>query len=107
MIWAETTWAEMRVSDRQRAILIALQAGDRLKVHRTMDGEKLYLLHRRDESDAIVVDVAIVARLERNGLIESNMKFPVATFLLTDQGVAAAAKLTGSPQMPIGPRNFG
>lgn len=96
----------MRLSDAQRAILVALQAGDRLQVHRTIDGEKLYLLHRLDESDASVVSAAVVAHLERNGLIESNMKFPVATFLLTDKGAAAAAKITGSAQMPMGPRNF-
>lgn len=96
----------MRISDGQRAILAALQAGDRLKVHRTIDGEKRYLLHRLDESEAIVVDVAVIDSLERSGLIESNMKFPAATFLLTDKGIAAAARITGSTQTPAGPRNF-
>ncbi len=97
----------MRLNDEQRAILVALQAGDRLKVHRTIDGEKRYLLHRLDGSSAVAVEAAVVDSLERRGLIESNMKFPVATFLLTDKGVAAAAGLTGSAQMPMGPRNFG
>lgn len=97
----------MRLNDAQRAVLVALQAGDRLKVHRTVDGEKRYLLHRIDESGVSAVDAAVVASLERGGLIESNMKFPAATFLLTDKGIAVAAKLTGSTQMPMGPRNFG
>jgi hypothetical protein len=96
----------MRLSDDQRAILAALQAGDQLKVHRTIDGEKHYLLHRLDESDAIAVNAAIVDSLERSGLIESNMKFPAAAFLLTDKGIAAAARITGSVQTPTGPRNF-
>ncbi|MFN3981183.1 MAG: hypothetical protein ACK4SA_12450 [Caldilinea sp.] len=96
----------MRLKDEQRAILVALQAGDRLKVHRTIDGEKRYLLHRLDESNAISVDAAVVDSLERDGLIESNMKFPAATFLLTDKGVATAARITGSAQTPTGPRNF-
>ncbi len=96
----------MRLNDVQRAILVALQAGDRLKVHRTIDGEKRYLLHRLDESGADAVDAAVVDSLERSGLIESNMKFPAATFLLTDKGVAAAAQITGSAQTPMGPRNF-
>ncbi|GIK76172.1 MAG: hypothetical protein BroJett021_51600 [Chloroflexota bacterium] len=96
----------MRLNDEQRAILVALQAGDRLKVHRTVDGEKRYLLHRLDESSAIDVDAAIVDSLERGGLIESNMKFPAATFLLTDRGVAVATHITGSAQTPMGPRNF-
>lgn len=96
----------MRLNDSQCAILAALQAGDRLKVHRTIDGEKRYLLHRLDESEAIVVDAAVVDSLERGGLVESNMKFPAATFLLTDQGVAAAVRITGRAQMPMGPRNF-
>ena len=96
----------MRLNGEQRAILVALQAGDRLKVHRTIDGEKRYLLHRLDESGADAVDAAVVASLERSGLIESNMKFPAAMFLLTDKGVAAAAHITGSAQTPMGPRNY-
>jgi hypothetical protein len=96
----------MRLSDGQRTLLVALQVGDRLKVHRTVDGEKHYRLHRLDESGAVAVDAAVVDSLERAGLIESNMKFPAATFLLTDKGIAAAAHVTGSAQAPAGPRNY-
>lgn len=95
----------MQLNDDQRVLLAALQAGDQLKVHRTVDGEKHYLLHRLDDATVIEVSTAVIARLERSGLIESNMKFPVATFLLTDKGVAAAARITGSAQAPVGPRN--
>ena len=40
----------MRLSVRQKQILVALQSGSRLKVHRTVDGDKRYLLHAGDET---------------------------------------------------------
>lgn len=96
----------MRLSDAQRALLAALQAGERLQVQRTLDGAKLHLLHRDggDVTEAVAPDV--VDSLVRAGLIESNMKFPTATFLLTDKGLAAAKTFTGSEQAPVGPRKF-
>lgn len=97
----------MRFSAPQRALLIALQAGDRLQVQRTLDGAKVYRLHAHDGADAHEVAGAIVDGLVRAGLLESNMKFPVATFLLTDKGRAAVKTITGSAQAPIGPRSFG
>lgn len=102
----------MRLSDAQRAILVALQAGDRLQVHRTLDGAKSYRLHVRDnggraDDSVLVIAGAIVDGLVRARLIESNMKFPAATFLLTDKGLAAVMAITGSVQTPIGSRNFG
>ncbi|HQY90014.1 MAG: hypothetical protein WAU00_16635 [Caldilinea sp.] len=96
----------MRLTGEQRAILRALQRGDQLKVHRTKDGVKQYLLHPLDAREIEVAGM-VVARLARAGLIESNMKFPAATFLLTDKGMALAARITGSAQAPIGPRHFG
>lgn len=96
----------MRLTARQKAILLALQAGDRLKVHRTQDGEKRYLLHRLDDSDAVEMDGAAVDALERAGLIESNMKFPAATFLLTDKGLRTISPAGSAQPAPAGPRNF-
>ena len=96
----------MRLTGAQRALLGALQQGDRLKVHRTLDGGKCYQLHRLDNSGSAEVDGALVDGLVRAGLIESNLKFPAAAFLLTDKGVATAAGITGSAQAPAGPRNF-
>lgn len=96
----------MRLSAEQRDLLIAMQQGDRLKVHRTVDGVKQYRLHRLDGTGAIEIDVNTVDGLVRAGLIESNMKFPVATFLLTDKAVRLIARLTGIARAPIGPRNF-
>ncbi len=97
----------MRLSTEQRDVLIAMQRGDRLKVHRTVDGVKQYLLHRLDETGAVEVKAGVVDALVRAGLIESNMKFPAATFLLTDKGAGLAARLTGDERTPVGPRNFG
>lgn len=97
----------MRLSAPQRALLIALQAGDRLQVQRTLDGAKRYRLHARDDAAVVAIAATVVDGLLRAGLIESNMKFPAATFLLTDKGLAIAAAITGSEQTPIGPRNFG
>jgi len=96
----------MRLTGEQRTILAAMQQGDRLKVHRTVDGIKQYLLHGHDESATVEVDGATVGSLERAGLIESNMKFPAATFLLTDKGIVEATQITGVGQTPVGSRNF-
>ncbi len=96
----------MRLSTPQRTLLIALQAGDRLKVQRTLDGAKVYRLHARDDVAVVEIAATVVDSLLRTGLIESNMKFPAATFLLTDKGLAVATAITGSEQTPIGPRNF-
>lgn len=96
----------MRLTTAQCALLVALQQGDRLKVHRTLDGAKSYRLHRLDASGAEEVDGDAVDALVRAGLIESNLKFPAAAFLLTDKGVAVVAPLTGKTQTPAGSRNF-
>jgi hypothetical protein len=96
----------MRLSAEQRDLCIAMQQGDRLKVHRTVDGVKQYLLHRLDGTGAIEIDADIVDELVQAGLIESNMKFPAATFLLTDKAVRLIARLTGVARTPVGPRNF-
>lgn len=96
----------MRLSAEQRDLLIAMQRGERLKVHRTVDGVKQYLLHRLDGTDAVEIKADTVDRLVRAGWIESNMKFPAATFLLTDKGAQLVARLTGVEHAPVGPRNF-
>lgn len=96
----------MRLRDAHKAILIALQSGSRLQVHRDLDGAKVYRLHARGDASSQELPAAVVMYLERHGLIESNMKFPAATFLLTDKGVHLAAQLSGSPHAPLGPRNF-
>lgn len=100
----------VRLSPRQKEILVALQSGSRLQVHRTVDGEKRYLLHPVDEAAGVhtAEDVAPtdVAYLEKHRLVESNMKFPAATFLMTKRGADIAAAISGSERRPVGPRSF-
>lgn len=79
----------MRLSAVQMRLLAAVAAGDVLKVHRTLDGAKEYRLHPLDDSRPLACAAPDVESLLRHGLIESNMKFPAATFLLTPQGAKA------------------
>ena len=73
----------MKVSRRQ--LLEAMAAGQFLKSHRDIDGNKAFILH--DEAgDRQHIDPALVELLRRQGLIDSNKKFPVATFWLTESG---------------------
>ena len=75
----------MRLSIDQRRVLLAIADGSALKSQRYLDGTKLYQLHALDGS-AITVSRAIVEALERHGLIDSNKKFPAATYWLTEVG---------------------
>jgi hypothetical protein len=96
----------MRPSARQRALLIALLDGYSLKVHRTVDGEKIYRLHSPNGIGAETALDYVVTSLEQQGLIISNMKFPAATYMLTDRGVELAASFTHASHLPAGPRNY-
>ncbi len=60
--------------------------GATLKVHRTLDGEKTHILHPLD-GPAEAADRAAVESLRQHGLIVSNMKFPVATYMLTEKAL--------------------
>lgn len=82
-----------RLSAEQRRVLLALASGAVLKVHRTLDGEKTYQLH--GDGGRKEIDPGTVERLAALGLVESNMKFPAATFLLSEAGADAAARLGG------------
>lgn len=70
---------------RRRALLQAMAQGQRLKDHRDIDGHKSFMLHRDDDS-AAPVDEQDVQALVDAGLIDSNKKFPAATYWLTEQG---------------------
>lgn len=60
-----------------------------LKAHRDIEGRKEFWLHPL-EGEAQSVDAETVARLVAQGLIDSNKKFPAATFWLTEAGRRAA-----------------
>ena len=97
--------AKDELDPAQKALLVSLQQGAVLKVHRTLDGDKVHRLHK---SDAPVqeIEAALVVAVTDLGLLQSNMKFPAATFLLTDKGVAVAMQLSGATVEPTGPRNY-
>ncbi len=97
--------AKDELEPAQAALLVALQQGAVLKVHRTVDGDKVHRLHQAGAADQ-EIDGALVVALADQGLVQSNMKFPAATFLLTDKGAAVATHLSGASVEPAGPRNY-
>lgn len=72
-------------------ILQALDQGASLKVHRTLDGAKVHKVHPL-QGVAYEVPTAVVRTLEKRGWLRSNMKFPVATYLLTPEGKKAISQ---------------
>jgi hypothetical protein len=75
----------MRLITEQRSLLRAMASGSILKVHRYLDGTKEYRLHQLDRP-AEIVERSDVEALQDQGLIDSNKKFPAATFWLTAAG---------------------
>lgn len=66
--------------------MVAIAEGWTLKSHRYLDGRKVYRLHPLGEGEAEEVAWETVEGLRERGLIDSNKKFPAATYLLTDKG---------------------
>ncbi len=96
-----------RLSPEQRQVLHAIAAGWTLKSHRYLDGEKIYRLHSLG-GEEVDVPAPVVENLVRRRLIQSNQKFPAATYLLTEKGVAVAGPAS-DPQdgaSPLSARNF-
>jgi hypothetical protein len=91
----------MRLSAGEKSVLRALVSGSRLQSHRELDGGKRYSLHALTGEADQPVSAAVVERLRTSGLIESNMKFPAATYLLTSEGAKVAASLTHNPLHPL------
>lgn len=75
----------MALSSEQARILRVMAAGWSLKAHRDIEGGKVYRLHPL-EGEAEVVEAETVLGLVERGLLDSNKKFPAATFWLTDLG---------------------
>jgi hypothetical protein len=96
----------MRLGRQENEILAALVSGYQLKSHRYLDGQKAYTLHDTGSDATRPVLVATVERLRDRGLIVSNMKFPAATYMLTEEGERVAASLTASPLRPLLARLF-
>ena len=90
----------MIFSPTQQKILQALIDGWTLKVHRTLDGRKVCRLHPLD-GEPETVRRTTVEGLREAGLIDSNKKFPAATYLLTEKGRQVAAALSESDHQPL------
>lgn len=70
----------------EQALLRALAQGWLLKSHRNMDGHKAYRLYAPDGSPPLELPWDMVAGLQDRGWIDSNKKFPAATYWLTERG---------------------
>ncbi len=78
----------MELAASEKRVMIAIAEGWTLKSHRYLDGHKEYRLHPLHEGEAEMVAWETVEALREQDLIDSNKKFPAATYLLTDKGRA-------------------
>lgn len=86
--------------------LISILNGDALRSHRDIDGNKYFYLHSLS-GEKVSVNEIVVHLLRKKRLIETNHKFPSATFLLTDSGRRQAEEAAGHiGSSPIGASNF-
>ena len=85
------------------SILQALINGATLKAHRYLDGAKVYKLHPLN-GPAEPVERATVDYLKQQGFIKSNMKFPAATYLLTERGEKVATPVAEPETIPLSAR---
>lgn len=83
----------MPLSPAEKRVLRALVTGATLKSHRYLDGRKEYRLHPLSGEAARAVSWETVDHLREQALIDSNKKFPAATYLLTARGKALAEAL--------------
>lgn len=94
-----------KLSAEQQEIVRAIADGGTLKSHRYLDGRKIYRLHPL-HGEAYEVDPKTIDDLRRRGLLDSNKKFPAATYLLTQGGRRLATELAPAKTLPLSPQNF-
>lgn len=80
------------LTKNQQALLLAINGENFVKAHRDIDGHKTYLLHPL-QGDPQPINGDDVQALVDAGLIDSNKKFPAATFWLTETGKAMVKQL--------------
>jgi hypothetical protein len=90
----------MKLTGERAEILRAMSSGCSLRIHRTIDGVKVHRLHALDGSQRDV-DGKSVRSLAALGMIQSNQKFPVATYLLTEAGLAQAGASEEPGSLPL------
>ena len=76
----------MQLTPAQRQVLQAMRDGATLKAHRDLDGQKTHLLHPL-AGEPLPISAELVESLRNPGLIQSNLKFPAAAYVLTDKAV--------------------
>ncbi len=90
----------------QQSVLVAVFTGAALRSHRDLEGNKRYALHR-DEQEVGEIGRKTILSLRDKRLLETNHKFPSATFLLTTRGNKIAAQLSDSAGTnPLSARDF-
>jgi len=75
----------------QLDLLRKIANGARLKDQRDIEGRKWFALYNADDTHTHV-DMALVESLVTAGLIDSNKKFPAATYWLTEKGKNISAR---------------
>lgn len=76
-----------KLSRSHKRVLLALANGCALKSHRDVEGVKGYQLHPL-AGPTEAIERATIEYLQDHGLIDSNKKFPAATYWLTETGKA-------------------
>lgn len=93
------------LKNAEREILRGLIRGSTLKSHRDIDGNKVYKLHPLD-GPAVEVAWETVSRLKELKLIDSNKKFPAATYLLTEKGRELVEARFSVNVRPLSAKNY-
>lgn len=88
----------MKLFGSHKRVLLALASGCALKSQRDVEGMKMYQLYPLGHP-AETMARATIEYLQDQGLIDSNKKFPAATYWLTEKGRALAAA-TASESTP-------
>lgn len=98
--------AGLWISAEQQVVLAAVFNGSALRSHRDLEGNKCYLLHT-ENTKAVKIGRQSILDLRNKRLLETNHKFPSATFLLTSRGNAVAAQLSDDAgSNPLTARGF-
>lgn len=82
----------MKLTAEHLRLLKAIADGHTLKAHRDIEGHKEFRLHFNDGCPPETLERRWVDELAEAGLIDSNKKFPAATFWLTEKGKAAISE---------------
>lgn len=88
------------LTEPQRRLIAQIAGGARLKDHRDIEGGKRFTL-TLDAAAETVIAPALVEELVKRGLIDSNKKFPSATYWLTDAGKRVATDSAADRHGPL------